>query len=204
MSGQPLWDFLIGGSHSSLWLSLAMQRTAKALSDTVGQSFHHDALQVGTMPVAGIAKRIGDPGAKIVGIQLEIKGDARGRALLLIPWESALKLVDLLIEEPSGTTTDLRFEERATLAEVGNLVLAHFLNAVVAFYPEPRHLQPSPGSVMVDKLESVLRLALMPSVVRGADPLTIQVLLLDAGKTVQISLLILPDHVVAPQGTDRS
>jgi chemotaxis protein CheY-P-specific phosphatase CheC len=204
MSGQSLWPILVSGPHARLWLDMAVKRAAQALSDTAGQLFLCDLVQVGTSPIAGMAKRIGDPEAKTVGVQLEIKGDACGRALLLVPWDSALNLVDLLTEVPPGTTSDVRFAERTALEEVGNLALAHFLNAVVAFSPEPRRLQPSPANVMVDTLENILRLALMPSIIRGTDPLIIEAILANTGKTVQMRFLILPDYVASSEQTETA
>ena len=66
-----------------------------------------------------IVQRAGDPKGKAASVRLEIHGDAKGQALLLLPWHSALRLMDLLMETPLGTTTDIRFEERTALAEVG-------------------------------------------------------------------------------------
>ena len=137
-------------------------------------------------------------------IELEIRGDARGQALLPIPWDSALKLVDLMMETPPGTTSDVRFAERTMLAEVGNLVLAHFLNAVVALCPASRHLQPSSPNVMVDTLERILSLGLMVSIVRGIDPLAIETILANTGKTVHIHFLVLPDYTVSRERVETS
>ena len=185
---------MTGGSHARLWLDMAMKRVTQALSDTVGQPIHHRALRAEVVPVAGVAGRIGDPKARTVGVQLQIKGDARGQALLLFPWEGALRLVDLLMEVPPGTTSDVGFAERTALAEVGNLAVAHFLNALVAYSQQPRRLQPSPSNVLVDTLEAILRLALMPVTIRGDDPLVIETILSNTGGTVQIHFLILPEQ----------
>jgi chemotaxis protein CheC len=203
MNEQEIWDSVTGGSHARLWLDMAMKRVTQALSDTVGEPFHHGALRAEAVPVAGIAERIGDPKAKTVGVQLQIKGDARGQALLLFPWESALRLVELLMEVPPRTTSDVGFAERTALAEVGNLSVAHFLNALVAYLAQPRRLQPSPSSVLVDTLEAILRLALMPVAIRGDDPLVIETILANAGGTIQIHFLLLPEQT-GRQGPDMA
>lgn len=46
--------------------------------------------------------------------------------MLIFPYERALKLVDLLIDEPEGTTQQLGTYERSALAEVGNLCGSFF------------------------------------------------------------------------------
>jgi chemotaxis protein CheC len=194
MNGQEIWDGVVEGTHAQLWQNMAMKRVAQALSDTIGQSVHHSAVRAEAIPVAKFAERIGDPKAKTVGVQLRISGDACGQALLFFPWESALKLVDLLMEVPPGTTTNVGFAERTALAEVGNLALAHFLNALVAYSKQPRRLQPSPSNVLVDTLEAILRLALMPVTIRGNDPVVIETTLSNGGGTVQIHFLILPEQ----------
>ena len=159
MNEQDIWDGVIGGAHARLWQDIAMKRVAQVLSDTVGQSIYHRALRTETVPIAKLSERIGDPKAKTVCVQLQIGGDARGQALLLLSWESALRLVDLLMGEPLGTTPNVGFAERTALAEIGNLAVAHFGNALVAYLQQPRRLQPSSPNVLVDSLEAILRKA---------------------------------------------
>ena len=193
MNEQSVWEKVVGGAHARLWLDMAMKRVTQALSDTVGQPIHYSALRAETTPVARIGKRIGGPEAKVVGVQLHIKGDARGQALLLFPWAGALRMVDLLTEVAPGTTSDVGFAERTALAEVGNLATAHFLNALVAYMQQPIRLQPEPSNVLVDTQEAILRLALMPVAIRGDDPLVIETTLGNAGGTIQIHFLIVPE-----------
>jgi chemotaxis protein CheC len=192
---QGIWDSVTGGSHTRLWLDMAMKRVVQALSDTVGQPIYYSALRAETAPVAELVERIGEPEAKTVGVQLQIKGDARGQALLLFSWESALRLVDLLMEVPPGTTVNVGFAERTALAEIGNLALAHFLNALVAYSQLPRRLQPSPSNVLVDALETILRLALMPVTIAGDDPLVIEAMFSNVAGTAQIHFLVLPEQI---------
>lgn len=192
MNEQAVWEKVIGGSHAHLWLDMAMKRVTKALSDIVGQPIQHSVLRAEATPVANIGGRIGPSTAKTVGVQLQIKGDARGQALLLFPWESALRVVDLLMGSSLGTTSNIGFAERTALAEAGNLAVAHFLNALVAYSQEPIRLQPSPSNVLVDTQEAILRLALMPIAIRGDDPLVIETTLGNAEGTVQIHFLIVP------------
>ncbi len=199
MDEQGIWDSIVGDPYARLRLDMALKHVARALSDTVGQPIYHSALRAETTSVARLAERIGDPRAKTVGVQLQIKGDARGQALLLFPWEGALRLVDHLMEVPLGTTSDVRFEERTALAEVGNLAVAHFLNALVSYSQLPKRLQPLPSDVLVDTLETILRLALMPLTIRGNDPLVIETILSDAGGKARIYFLILPEQA-ARQG----
>ena len=196
---QEIWTRLTQGAQPNPWLNLAMSRVARALSDVVGEPIRHGALRIGTVPVPEIARRAGDPKEKAAGVRLEIHGDAKGQALLLLPWPSALRLMDFLMEVPPGTTTDIRFAERTALAEVGNLALAHFLNAVVASEQMPHRLQPTSPSVLIDTLEKVLQLALMSVTIRGNDPLIIETVFEDTMRAIQIRFWVLPDQAQRPR-----
>ena len=191
---QEIWTRLTQGAQPNPWLNMAMDRVARALSDVVGEPIHHRALRVGTASVPEIVQRAGDPRKKAAGIRLGIHGDAKGQALLLLSWHSVLRLMDLLVQVPPGTTTDIRFAERTALAEVGNLVLAHFLNAVVASEQMPKRLQPTSPSVLIDTVEKILQLALMSVTIRGDDPLIIETIFEDATGAVRIRFWVLPDQ----------
>ena len=200
---QDIWTRLTQGAQPNPWLNLAMNRVARALSEVVGEPIHCRALRVDTASVPEIVQRAGGPNEKTASVRLEIHGDAKGQALLLLPWHSALGLMDLLMELPPGTTTDIRFEERTALAEVGNLMLAHFLNAVVASEQMPQRLQPTSPSVLIDATEKILQLALMSVIIRGNDPLIIETVFEDATRAVQIRFWVLPDQAQS-QGAHAS
>jgi chemotaxis protein CheC len=178
---------------------MAMERVSRSLSETMGQPIRHDAPRIETVPLASVASRIGDPGQRVVGVYLQIKGDAGGQALLVFSWDSALQFVDLMMGETPGTTSDVGFTERSVLAETGNLALTAFLNALAAWESLPQRLLPSTPDVLVDKLERVLNLALI-SAGRGDDVLIVETVLRDDRAGVQAHFWVLPRLLGKRQG----
>jgi chemotaxis protein CheC len=169
-----------------------MEQVSRGLSGTIGQPIRHDAPRVETVPVARAAARIGDPGDKAVAIHLQIKGDARGQALLLLSWASALRFVDLMMGEAPGTSSNVGYAERSVLAEAGNLALTAFLNALATSARLPLRLLPSPPDVVVDDLERIMNLALVSAAARGDDVLIIETVLRENRTGVQAHFWVLP------------
>jgi chemotaxis protein CheC len=141
--------------------------------------------------VANAASRIGNPEERSVGVYMQIKGDARGQALLILSWDNALKLVDLMMDATPGTASNVGYTERSVLAEAGNLTLTSFLNALATWESLPQRLQPSPPDVLVDKLARVLNLALV-SAAREDKALVIETVLRDDRAGVQAHFWVLP------------
>ena len=151
MNGQngqkEVWSNLITGPRWTLFA--AMQRVARGLTDMVGCVIVNDAPQVKELPVAQVAERVGALETEIVAVYLYLESGLRGRAVLILPLSFALSLVDLMMDAPQGTTTSVGLMERSALAEVGNLALSFFLNAVAESADPSEVLQPSPPAVIV-------------------------------------------------------
>ena len=137
-----------------------------------------------------------------MAVYLQIKGDARGQALLIFSWASALKFVDLMMDATPGTASNVGYTERSVLAEAGNLAVTAFLNALAASARLPLRLQPSPPDVLVDDLERVLNLALMPIASRKDDVLIIETVLRHDRAGVQAHFWVLP-HPTAKREEER-
>ncbi len=193
MNGRTVtWHHLITGPLWKSMLYMMMQSVARGLSDMVGRTISNDAPRVETIPIAQVATRAGDPEMEVVSVYLNIEGDLRGRAILILPLSSALKLVDLLMDAPPGTTTSAGLVEQSALAEVGNLTVSYFLNAVAAFTKIPKQLRPSPPFVVVDALGAVLELIAMPMAGLSEDLLIIETAFRDVKGTVQARFWVLP------------
>ncbi len=171
---------------------MVMESVARGLSEMVGQTISSDPPRIETVSLAQIATRAGAPETEVVGIYLQIEGSLRGWAILILPLNSALKLADLLMDKPPGTTTRIGFVEQSALAEVGNLMVSYFLNAVAAFTSIPRQLRPSPPSVMVDMPGTVLDLLLMPATAVSDDLLIIETTFRDTRESLQARFWVVP------------
>ena len=182
-------------------LQIAMRGAARGLSQMVGHSIEITPLRVQTVAISQIATYAGDPEAEAVGVYLMIEGTLPGRAILLLSSASALRLVDMLTNVLSGTTTHLGDLERSALAEVGNLMVSYFLNTVAKFLARPELLHPSPPAVMVDMLGAILDMSVAPAAALGDDLLVVETAFTqdasaDPERTVQVRFWILPDVTI--------
>jgi chemotaxis protein CheC len=127
---------------------------AKGFSEMVGLELTVDNPEVKTVPLNDIPMLLGGPENDAVGIYLKIEGDMTGQIMLILPLDRAMSIVDMLMEEPEGTTQELGSMERSALAEVGNLTGSFFLNAIAE--TTGLTLMPTPPAVMVDMIGAIL------------------------------------------------
>jgi chemotaxis protein CheC len=128
--------------------------SAKGLSMMIGQELSVSSPDVNMVPLADIAEILGGPENDAVGVYLRIEGDLSGQVMLVIPYQQALELCDMVMDSPNGTTQELGKMERSALSEIGNLTGAFFLNAIAELTNISSH--PSPPAVMVDMVGSIL------------------------------------------------
>jgi chemotaxis protein CheC len=188
-----IWDYLMAGPHSGRTLHIVMASVALGLSNMVGKTIRNSPSRVENVPVAQVATRVGDPEVKTVGIYLRMTGGLRGQAVMFLPLTSALSLVDVLTDESPGTAKSLGMMERSVLAEVGNLTVSYFLNTVAKLTGSSNVLWPSPPTVIVDMLSTIINLMITPAAALGDDLPIIETPFRDTAGLVQIRLWILPD-----------
>lgn len=143
-----VWSFLVRrGITSAIW----------GLSRMVGDTIDIVSLDVERMPVSGADDdddgTLNGPG---VGVYLSVRGDAAGHLLLLHDANMAHQLVDIQLGLPMGTTAGLSELGRSVLGEMGNVAAGRFLNTLAD--AAGIMLEPSPPLVMVDMLETMIKL----------------------------------------------
>ncbi len=124
------------------------------LSAFVGHEIKLARPRVTTIPIAEVPSIMGSPETLAVGIYMAVAGDMDGHIILLLKRKDAGELVDLLLDQPPGTTAELGPLERSALAEVGNLTGALFLNSVASLCGVSA--RPSPPAVMEDMVGAIL------------------------------------------------
>ncbi|HWI51443.1 MAG TPA: chemotaxis protein CheC [Symbiobacteriaceae bacterium] len=123
---------LTHGELEALYLIVqkGLSDSSRALSSmTTGgiqlQDPHLQFLSLGVVP--NIA---GGPEKVVVAVYLGIEGDLNGHLMLLFTQQSGLRVVDMLMEMPAGTTDQLDDLAVSALAELGNICGSSFLNAL--------------------------------------------------------------------------
>jgi len=121
--------------------NIGMGHAATALSQLIGETVYLHVPRVTVTDIAEVPELLGGAERVVVGITLQILGDARGNILLVFPRESARRLIVSLLrqEQEALVLTEVGV---STLKEVGNILASAYLNA----------------------LGSLLRMTLIPSV----------------------------------------
>jgi chemotaxis protein CheC len=190
---KAIWNRLVNGPRSEHVLRQVMWRVTSGLSAITGRIISNDVPQVEKIPICQVAEHAGDPEANMVGIYLLMRGRLRGQAILILPMNSALYLVDLLTGQPQGTTTELGVVEHSALAEVGNIAVSRFLSGVASLGAMPDLLLPSPPAVMVNMLGATLDVIVTPVAAVRDDLLIIDMAFRDTRGAVRGRFWVLPD-----------
>lgn len=187
-----IWDRLLSGPESDTILQGACARVAEGLSGMTGRPIEASDPRVKHIALAQVDAHLGAPEAEMVGIYLRLEAGLQGQAIFVIPLPIALNLVDLLMDARPGTSVELGLMERSALAEVGNLMLSYFLNAVADLAEVAGMLQPSPPEVMVDMLGAILDVVMAPAAFVSDELLVIESLFRDRARTIWIRFWVLP------------
>ncbi len=179
-------------SRLVLQVSAGMENAARGLSGMLGRTITTGTSQAKVVRFSELYADIGHPETGMVGIYLLMQGDLSGQAILILTVESALDMVDLLMEDPPGTSTSLGDLERSALGEVGNLTVAYFLNAMSSL--TGRDLRPSPPAVMADMRGAILNVLATTAGMTGDELLIIETVIQDPkDKLVEARFWVIPD-----------
>ncbi len=138
-----------------------IHNAARGFSGMLGQELTVSEPEVRMLPLFSISSIVGGPEDEVVGIYLRAEGDLATQFMMVIPIQKAMELVDLLMDQPVGSTESLGSLERSALAEVGNLTAAYFMNSIAAI--SGIALRPTPPAVMVDMVGAILDIIIATS-----------------------------------------
>jgi chemotaxis protein CheC len=150
-------------------INIAFSRTAASLSELTGHRVMLDVPAVAIYPVSELATRLADfiP-AELASVHQIFTGSLTGDALLLLNYEGAVTLTDLLTDEAIQSHR-LNESAREVLTEVGNILLnaclgvfGNLLQVQISFSIPRLHLETLDHlikSLVIDKEE--LRYALV-------------------------------------------
>ncbi|GAB4445814.1 MAG: chemotaxis protein CheC [Anaerolineae bacterium] len=184
------WDKL--GDHVDFFqlLGAAMQNVARGLTEMVGRPISINTTNVERIPLGKVPDWLGDPEAEMVGVYLLIDGDIAGQVILMFSLEQTLRLVDLLLGEPTGTTTELDDLARSAIAETGNLATSYFLNEVAKL--TNTDVRPSPPAVMVDMLGAIFDVVTAPMAAIGDELIVVEAEFKEPDRIVTAHFWVMP------------
>ncbi|MCP4542471.1 MAG: hypothetical protein GY832_35565 [Chloroflexi bacterium] len=190
---QTGWQNVRTISRMEIMVAAGVLNATRGMETFVGHPITMGTIQAKVVRFDDLSAGFGDPLMEMVGVYLHIEGDLDGEALLILPKTSALHLADLMMELPPGTTTILGNVERSALAELGDVMVSYFLNAVAGLTGQP--LLPSPPTVVVDMLTHVLDV-FIPKSDRDNELMLMETLLNDSQGLVQARFWVLPNFTL--------
>jgi chemotaxis protein CheC len=175
--------------------NIGMGHAATALSQMIGQTVSLRVPHVTITEISRVPDCLGGAEKLMVGITLQILGDARGSILLLFPQESAHHLLCSLLGS-KGKGLVLNEISVSALKEVGNILASAYLSALgnllnITLIPSVPQLAYDMAGAVIDyvliELSQAGDLALMVETVFSGDP--------DQDATIKGHFFLLPDPV---------
>lgn len=145
------------------------------------------------VPLADVASRF-DELTPIAALHMPLGKQLHGHALLAIPLAHALRLVDLLFDQPPGTATELGEMERSALEETGNIIVGSFMNSWSTWLDMP--IEPGVPRFVLDLPAAVLDIVLAEQAVVNDDVFMAQTDFVVDDQWLEWMFLLLP----APSG----
>jgi chemotaxis protein CheC len=140
-----------------------------ALSKWLGENVRLTVSEVELVELEQASELLGPPETLVAASAMGLTGPLTGSILLVFEDRSGLALVDLLLHQPIGTTTDWGELEQSAAKETTNIVGCAYVNALAAHLPGPSagpdseagELIPTPPTFLHEFAGSLLQFALM-------------------------------------------
>jgi chemotaxis protein CheC len=138
---------------------------SRALSHWLGSHVRLVVNAVEEVDLAEASELLGPGDALVAACAMELSGGLTGQILLVFEDRSGLALVDLLLQQPLGTTTEWGELAQSAARETANIVGCAYLNSLAAHLPGlaggETPLVPGPPSFRHEFAASLLEFALM-------------------------------------------
>jgi chemotaxis protein CheC len=164
---------------------------AQGFSQMIGEKLTVKSPDVSKVHLRDLYETLGGAENDAVGIYLRFEGELKGQVMMVIPYDQAMGIADMLMERPNGTTTELGQIERSALAEVGNLTGSFFLNAMAEITGISSH--PTVPAVMIDMVGSILDVVIATMGDIGDDVLMFRATFIRGDRSAKTDFWVLPD-----------
>ena len=126
----------------------------------------------------------------MIGVYLQICGVPSGHMLAIYKPQTAFDLIDMLLGQAPGSTTELSDMERSVLGEVGNIMGSFFLNHLSN--ASGYSLQPSPPAVLMDMAGAILEVATVSVMEQSETTYVIETVFETSDRQVNGTFLVMP------------
>ena len=167
---------------------------ATALSQMTGCTIMISVPTINIARLEDVPPQVSGPEEPVAAVLMHMLGDLTGRTLLVFPKPTAIRLSELMLRRPQGSSRDLGELEQSAIKEAGNILSGAYMNALSDFMG--LMLLPSPPSLAVDMSDAVLTTAYLQF---GTDRdyvfcVESEFYLQDLGERLRGFFLLLPDY----------
>ena len=130
---------------------------ATALSQMINSTIMISVPTINVSRLEEVPPQISAPEEPVAAVLMHMLGDLTGRTLLVFPKATAVRLAELMLRRPHGSSTDLGEMEQSAIKEAGNILSSAYMTALSDFMG--MMLLPSPPSLAIDMSTAVLTTA---------------------------------------------
>ncbi len=173
--------------------NIGAAHAATALSQMTGSTIMIKVPAINVVQLESIPAQFGDEEEPVAAVMMHMLGDLSGRTLLVFPKPTVMRLAELMLRRPVGSSTALGELETSAIKEAGNILSGAYMNALSDFLG--MLLLPSPPSLVVDMSTAVLTSAYAQF---ASDPDCVlcvesEFMLTDLGQSLRGFFLLLPE-----------
>ena len=130
---------------------------ATALSTMTGGTIMISVPTINIARLEEVPPQISGPEEPVAAVLMNMLGDLTGRTLLVFPKPTAIRLSELMLRRPQGSSKALGELEQSAIKEASNILSGAYMNALSDFMG--LMLLPSPPSLAIDMSTAVLTTA---------------------------------------------
>ena len=127
---------------------------ATALSQMTNATIMISVPRITIAPLEDVPPQLSAPEEPVAAVLMQMLGDLAGRTLLVFPKPTALRLSELMLRRPKGSSTELGELEQSVIKEASNILSGAYMNALSDFMG--MMLLPSPPSLAIDFSSAVI------------------------------------------------
>ena len=132
---------------------------ATALSQMTGSTIMISVPTINISSLEDVPTQLSEPEEPIAAVLMHMLGDLTGRTLLVFPRPTAMRLAELMLRRPSGSSREMGALEQSAIKEAGNILSGAYMNALSEFMG--LMLLPSPPSLAIDMSSAILSTAFL-------------------------------------------
>ena len=166
---------------------------ATALSQMTGTTIMIKVPAINVSSMEDIPPQFFPDEEPVAAVMMHMLGDLSGRTLLVFPKPTVMRLAELMLKRPVGSSVALGELETSAIKEAGNILSGAYMNALSDFLG--MLLLPSPPSLVIDMSTAVLTSAFGEFATDADSILCVEseFILTDINQSLRGFFLLLPD-----------